>query len=138
MTCALMLYYMAHKLTDKFSVCGFCTVFPQKANSERLQIILAYILLPCMAQPGTTQTRCPPPLQVGSYCLSEPSCGSDAFALKTSAKKQGEYYILNGQKAWITNAEHASVFIVMANCDFSQVRYLGGKGGGGEMVFTVY
>eukprot|EP00731_Ephydatia_muelleri_P020430 Em0013g157a len=57
---------------------------------------------------------------VGSYCLSEPSCGSDAFALKTSAKKQGEYYILNGQKAWITNAEHASVFIVMANCDFSQ------------------
>ena len=70
------------------------------------------------------------PLQVGSYCLSEPSCGSDAFALKTSAKKQGEYYILNGQKAWITNAEHASVFIVMANCDFSQVRDLGGGGNG--------
>ena len=68
-----------------------------------------------------------PLIQVGSYCLSEPSCGSDAFALKTSAKKQGEYFILNGQKAWITNAEHASVFIVMANCDFSQVKWKEGQ-----------
>ncbi len=60
-------------------------------------------------------------LQVGSYCLSEPSCGTDAFALKTSAKKEGEYWILNGQKAWITNAEHAGVFMVMANIDFNKV-----------------
>ncbi len=60
--------------------------------------------------------------QVGSYCLSEPSCGADAFALKTSAKKDGNHWILNGQKMWITNAEHAGVFIVMANVDFSKVR----------------
>ncbi|XP_064382930.1 short/branched chain specific acyl-CoA dehydrogenase, mitochondrial-like [Halichondria panicea] len=57
---------------------------------------------------------------VGSYCLSEPSCGTDAFALKTSAKKEGGYWILNGQKAWITNAEHAGVFMVMANIDFNK------------------
>lgn len=57
---------------------------------------------------------------VGSYCLSEASCGADAFALKTSAKKDGDYWILNGQKMWITNAEHAGVFIVMANIDFSK------------------
>ena len=63
-----------------------------------------------------------PPLQLGSYCLSEPHCGGDAFALKTSAKKDSEHWILNGQKAWITNAEHAGFFIVMANIDFTKVK----------------
>ena len=53
--------------------------------------------------------------------MSEPSCGSDAFALKTKADKQGEHYILNGEKCWITNAEHAGLFLVMANIDFSKV-----------------
>ncbi|GAB1604027.1 short/branched chain specific acyl-CoA dehydrogenase, mitochondrial-like [Argonauta hians] len=52
---------------------------------------------------------------VGSFCLSEPGAGSDAFALKTSAVKQGDYYVINGSKMWITNAEHAGVFLVMAN-----------------------
>lgn len=60
-------------------------------------------------------------LQLGSYCLSEASCGADAFALRTSAKKDGEYWILNGEKMWITNAEHAGVFMVMANIDFDKV-----------------
>ena len=59
--------------------------------------------------------------QLGSYCLSEASCGADAFALKTSAKKDGEYWLLNGEKMWITNAIHAGVFIVMANIDFDKV-----------------
>lgn len=59
--------------------------------------------------------------QLGSYCLSEPGCGSDAFALTTRADKAGDEWILNGQKAWITNAEHAGLFIVMANTDFSKV-----------------
>lgn len=57
---------------------------------------------------------------LGSYCLSEPGCGSDAFALTTRADKAGDEWILNGQKAWITNAEHAGLFIVMANTDFSK------------------
>lgn len=55
--------------------------------------------------------------KVGSYCLSESSSGSDAFALKTRAKKDGDKFILNGQKLWITNAGEAEVFIVMANAD---------------------
>lgn len=59
--------------------------------------------------------------QVGSYCLSEASCGADAFALKTSAKRDGDHWVLNGEKMWISNAEHAGVFIVMANIDFSKV-----------------
>lgn len=56
-------------------------------------------------------------LQVGSFCLSEAGSGSDAFALKATAKKDGDDYILNGTKLWITNAEHAGVFFVMANVD---------------------
>ena len=60
--------------------------------------------------------------QLGSYCLSEPQCGSDAFALTTRADKAGEHWVLNGQKAWISNAEHAGLFIVMANVDFSKVQ----------------
>ena len=61
--------------------------------------------------------------QVGSFCLSEAESGSDAFALRTSAKKDGSDYILNGTKVWITNAEHADVFLVMANADTSAVSY---------------
>lgn len=57
---------------------------------------------------------------VGCYCLSEPQCGSDAFALTTRADKEGDQWVLNGQKAWITNAEHAGLFIVMANVDFDK------------------
>lgn len=57
---------------------------------------------------------------VGSFCLSEAGSGSDAFALKTSAKKDGDHYLLNGSKLWITNSEQAGVFIVFANVDFKQ------------------
>ena len=53
--------------------------------------------------------------KVGSYCLSESSSGSDAFALKTKAAKKDGKYILNGQKLWITNAGEAEIFIVLAN-----------------------
>lgn len=54
---------------------------------------------------------------MGSFCLSEASSGSDAFALKATAKKDGSDFIINGTKLWITNAEHAGVFLVMANAD---------------------
>lgn len=54
---------------------------------------------------------------VGSFCLSESESGSDAFSLKTKAEKHKDYYIINGSKMWISNAEHAGVFLVMANAD---------------------
>ncbi|KAF2070251.1 hypothetical protein CYY_008434 [Polysphondylium violaceum] len=57
---------------------------------------------------------------VGSFCLSESGSGSDAFSLKTTATKQGDNYVLNGTKCWITNAKEAGLFIVMANIDPSQ------------------
>ncbi|CAF1171470.1 unnamed protein product, partial [Adineta steineri] len=52
---------------------------------------------------------------IGSFCLTEPTSGSDAFALKTTAKKQGDYYVLNGTKMWISNAGISGVYLVMAN-----------------------
>jgi alkylation response protein AidB-like acyl-CoA dehydrogenase len=54
---------------------------------------------------------------VGAYALSEAGSGSDAFALETRAVKQGDSYILNGQKLWITNAMEAGLFIVFATLD---------------------
>lgn len=59
--------------------------------------------------------------QIGSFCLSEAGSGSDAFSLKTRAEKKGDYYIINGSKMWISLAEHAGVFFVMANTDPASV-----------------
>jgi alkylation response protein AidB-like acyl-CoA dehydrogenase len=57
---------------------------------------------------------------VGSYALSEAGSGSDAFALKTRAERNGDRWILNGRKLWITNAGESSLFVVFANADPSQ------------------
>jgi alkylation response protein AidB-like acyl-CoA dehydrogenase len=56
---------------------------------------------------------------VGAYALSEASSGSDAFALETRAVRQGDDYLLNGQKLWITNAKEAGLFLVFATIDWS-------------------
>ncbi len=56
---------------------------------------------------------------VGSYALSEAGSGSDAFALKTKARSEGEGYVLSGRKLWITNAAEAQIFLVFATVDES-------------------
>ncbi|XP_043683029.1 short/branched chain specific acyl-CoA dehydrogenase, mitochondrial isoform X2 [Vespula pensylvanica] len=55
----------------------------------------------------------------GSFCLTEPGAGSDAFSLKTEAKKDGNDYVINGTKMWISNSDIAGVFLVFANADTS-------------------
>ena len=52
--------------------------------------------------------------KVGAFALSEPHCGSDAAALRTRADRDGDVYVLNGSKQWITNGAHASWILVMA------------------------
>ena len=54
---------------------------------------------------------------LGAYCLSEPSSGSDASAMNTRAEDKGDYFLLNGTKAWITNGSEADVYIVFAQTD---------------------
>lgn len=56
----------------------------------------------------------------GSFCLTEPNSGSDAFSLKTVAKKDGDHFVINGSKMWISNSDVAGVFLVMANADPSK------------------
>jgi alkylation response protein AidB-like acyl-CoA dehydrogenase len=51
---------------------------------------------------------------VGAYALSEAGSGSDAFALTTRAKEDGDAFVLNGRKLWITNGNEADLFIVFA------------------------
>jgi len=51
---------------------------------------------------------------VGSFALTEPDAGSDALALKTLARRDGDHYVLNGTKRYITNAPVAGLFTVLA------------------------
>jgi short-chain 2-methylacyl-CoA dehydrogenase len=61
---------------------------------------------------------------VGAYALSEPNSGSDAFGLETRAMEDGDSYVLNGRKLWITNAKEAGLFILFGTVN----RELGYRG----------
>lgn len=54
---------------------------------------------------------------VGSYSLSESGSGSDAFALKTRARPDGDTYVLDGRKMWVTNGDDAGLYMLFANAD---------------------
>jgi len=66
---------------------------------------------------------------IASYCLTEPGAGSDAAALKCSARRDGEHYVLNGSKQFISGAGVSDVYIVMART--------GGPGARGVSAFIV-
>ncbi len=61
---------------------------------------------------------------MGAYGLTEPGAGSDSGATRTTARREGDEWVLNGRKCFITNAHYAGVFIVTATID----RSLGSKG----------
>ncbi|MFC4024937.1 acyl-CoA dehydrogenase [Oceanobacillus longus] len=54
---------------------------------------------------------------LGAYALSEPAAGSDVVSMKTTAKEDGDHYVLNGNKVWITNGGVADIYIVFAKTD---------------------
>ena len=56
--------------------------------------------------------------KLGAFALSEPGNGSDAAAMRTSATEDGDYYVLNGSKAWITNGEVADTYLILAQTDY--------------------
>ena len=68
---------------------------------------------------------------ISSFCLTEPDVGSDAASLKTRADRDGDYYVLNGTKRFITNGPEANLFTVMARTDPNN------KGAGGITAFIV-
>jgi len=59
-------------------------------------------------------------LQYASFCLTEPGAGSDAGGIATTAKKEGDSYLLNGRKCFITNGSYASQYTVFASTDRSK------------------
>ncbi|MDQ2861522.1 MAG: acyl-CoA dehydrogenase family protein [Pseudomonadota bacterium] len=66
---------------------------------------------------------------IASYCLTEPGSGSDAASLRTTAKREGETYMLNGAKAFISGAGVSDIYVVMARS--------GGEGAKGVSTFVV-
>ncbi|MBX9685912.1 MAG: acyl-CoA dehydrogenase family protein [Candidatus Obscuribacterales bacterium] len=59
-------------------------------------------------------------LLFAAYCVTEPDAGSDVAGIKTTARRVGDKYLLNGQKMWITNAGVANWYYVLAYTDQSQ------------------
>ncbi|MCG9125353.1 acyl-CoA dehydrogenase family protein [Laribacter hongkongensis] len=68
---------------------------------------------------------------LSSFCLTEPDAGSDAASLKTTAVRDGDFYVINGTKRFITNAPHASIYTVMARTN-PEI-----KGAGGISAFII-
>jgi acyl-CoA dehydrogenase len=68
---------------------------------------------------------------IGSFALTEPDSGSDAASLRTTAVRDGDHYVLNGTKRYITNAPEAGIFTVMARTDATK------KGADGISAFIV-
>ena len=67
--------------------------------------------------------------KVGAFSLSEPGSGSDASALTTTARLEGDHYVLNGEKNWVTNGRHTWTYLVLART--------GGPGPKGISAFIV-
>ena len=59
-------------------------------------------------------------MHIGAFLLSEPEAGSDATHQHTSAIDNGDHYLINGVKNWITNGSSASIYLVMAQTDASK------------------
>jgi len=68
---------------------------------------------------------------IASFALTEPEAGSDAASLRTTAVRDGDHYIVNGTKRFITNAPHAGIFTLMARTNPED------KGAGGVSAFIV-
>jgi hypothetical protein len=67
--------------------------------------------------------------RIASYCLTEPGAGSDAASLTTTARRDGDTYVLNGAKAFISGAGTSDIYVVMARS--------GAAGAGGVSTFVV-
>src|SRR5262249_25169090 len=67
--------------------------------------------------------------KIASYCLTEPDAGSDAASLRTSAVREGDSYLLNGSKAFISGGGFSDLYVVMART--------GGPGAAGISTFVV-
>lgn len=61
---------------------------------------------------------------IGAFALSEPTAGSDAKGVRTSAEKDGDGYVINGRKKWITFAQVADLFLIFLQCEDKPTAFL--------------
>lgn len=129
------------KVISKAGELGFCALYtPEEAgglNLSRLDssIIFEQLAMGCTAttammtihnmatwmiatwgKESVKNTWCPSLVtgkKLASYCLTEPGSGSDAASLRTSAKKDGDHYIINGSKVFISGAGETDILVVM-------------------------
>lgn len=110
-----------------FGQLGYCVAVEQlaRANASLWNVIGGSVGLCGMTihlgGPDELRARYLPALvagkKIGAYALSEPGAGSDAGALHTTARRDGDRYVLDGAKTFITNAPIADVFAVFATVD---------------------
>ena len=53
-------------------------------------------------------------LRLQAFGVTEPTSGTDTLALKTTAKRDGDHYVINGQEIWISRAEHSDLMVLLA------------------------
>ena len=144
-------HYFPKEVIKKAGELGFCSLYtPEESGGMGLSrldssIIFEQLSMGCTATTammtihnmatwmiaswGTEKVKqrwCPKLVtgeNLASYCLTEPGSGSDAASLRTSAKKQGDHYLINGSKMFISGAGETEVLVVMVRT--------GGKGSEG-------
>ena len=61
---------------------------------------------------------------IGGLAMTEPNAGSDVMSMKTNAVKKGDFYLINGNKFWITNGPVADHIVLYAKTDPSRIRFI--------------
>jgi len=107
--------------TDYISV-GIACEELERADSTARVVMSVHVGLHCMTMmQWGTEEQCAkwlPDLatgkKIGAFGLTEPNAGSDASSMKTTARRDGDEYVLNGEKTWISLADYADQFLVIA------------------------
>ncbi len=107
--------------TDYISV-GIACEELERADSTARVVMSVHVGLHCMTMmQWGTEEQCAkwlPDLatgkKIGAFGLTEPNAGSDASSMKTTARREGDEYVLNGEKTWISLADYADQFLVIA------------------------
>jgi len=137
--------FHAPHIPEQYGGAGADAVATCIVIEEIARICATSSLLPTVNKLGTTpvllsageqlKKEVLPPVAAGeamfSYALSEREAGSDAAAMKARARLDGDHWVLNGTKAWITNAGHSTWYTVMAVTE-------PGKGANGISAFVVH